>query len=474
MTRVIAVLIAAFAIGAFAVNAQDAPRPAEPPKPEGEAAPEPRAGSEPEKAEKPAPRAADAVAGSFKTAAIEDLKLTDEEAGKELGLLVVTPEGEGKFPVVVFSAAQAPATARPLATFWASHGYVIIVPAHADAMQGPGGQNPGGNRQDRGALVDRAFDLADADKDGKLSPEETPEMWKERLKDADADKDGFLTKKEVRKALGIEDTAKPAPEAPKPEKPAGPRKEEEFGMGFEPAPEPPSRQQPRGGNQQGRRGPTIATAIERVADLTLVLDSLDKLGEMNAALKGKIDKDKVVVAGIGIGAYTSGLLGGMTIDVSDDKKAQSFADKRVKALIELSPMGTGQLGLTSESFKGLKLPIMTLTGSNDRAMGRRGGGEAQGPEWRREAFTNAPEGGKIHVFIEGGSSWSFLGRTIGLRGRQPTEDQVAATRQVFSWVQASTLHFLNANLKADQAAAKLLDAEAFKKATGGKVAIENK
>lgn len=466
MNKLLASLIAAFAIGGLAVNAQDAPKPVDPPK----AA---------EKAdEKPAPTVADAPEGKFKPVTVNDLKLTDEARKKEIALLVIAPDGEGKFPLILFSSNQAPAQVGPLANYWASHGYVVIAPTHADTV------NTGGNR-DMGAFVDRMFDSADADKDGKLSSEEIPETWKERLAEADADKDGFLTKPEVRKALGIPEPAAPEPKKeegkPEPEKKPDPKKEEEFSFADEPA--PPAPRQPQGRQGQGRQGQnrgnrqTLQAAQERVKDFALLLDSLDKLAEKSSALKGKIDKDKIVIAGHGFGAYTAGLLAGATVDVSEEAKAQSFADKRIKAVIEISPAGSGLLGLGKESWKGIKMPMLTITGSADRqGGGRRGGdeGNVRGPEWRREAFANAPEGGKVHVLLEGGSAFNFLGAALGMPAPRGREDMAETNKNVYQWVQATTLLFMDANLKGSEAAGKSLDAEAFKKATDGKVTLEKK
>ena len=58
------------------------------------------------------------------------------------------------------------------------------------------------------------------------------------------------------------------------------------------------------------------------------------------------------------------LVGGVTIDV-DGKQDRSLRDKRIKAILPISPQGPGQLGLTERSWKALALPMMTVTGSKD-------------------------------------------------------------------------------------------------------------
>lgn len=467
MKRILASLVAVAVAGSFAVQAQEAPLPPKPEEKKTEAAPETA----------PAPNVAAPVAGKFKVVTIADLKLTDEARKKELSLTAILPEGEGKFPVVIGSGVG---TALP--TYWASHGYVVLLPVHAD-QQGRGrGQGGQGRGIDPGAI----FDQIDTDKDGFLSEEEIPAMLADRIKDADTDKDGKISKDEFTKALGAAVPAQPAP-APGPEQPRPapkePGKEDEFSVApgalesllEEPAP-PPA---PRGGQGrgQGRGGAqeTIDGGVNRVKDFALILDNLAKLGELNAALKGKMDAEKVAVVGHAFGAYAASVAGGATIDLAEDKKAQSLADKRVDAIISLSGRGSGTLGLTKESFKGLAVPMLSMTGSNDtnpRA-------EGQGPDWKREAFAGAPEGNKIHVVIDGASGQSFTGVLAGegpqMRGRggQPATPS-EAEKAIFGWVKSSTLHFLNSTLKADEAGTKWFDAESLKKATDGKLAIEKK
>lgn len=66
-----------------------------------------------------------------------DLTLRDESRGREVELRVVHPEGAGPFPVIVFShgAGGSREGCSALAHFWASNGYVVICPTHADSLQ---------------------------------------------------------------------------------------------------------------------------------------------------------------------------------------------------------------------------------------------------------------------------------------------------------------------------------------------------
>jgi predicted dienelactone hydrolase len=62
--------------------------------------------------------------------------LRDEKRGKNLLVTVCYPKEEGRFPVIVFShgAGGSGEYYRPLVQFWVSHGYVCLLPTHADSL----------------------------------------------------------------------------------------------------------------------------------------------------------------------------------------------------------------------------------------------------------------------------------------------------------------------------------------------------
>ena len=78
------------------------------------------------------------------------VQLKDDSRDKTLDVLVRYPDGEGPFPIVVFShGALANKEAFGIASdHWASHGYIVIHPNHADAR---GGDSRGQSSQRRAA-----------------------------------------------------------------------------------------------------------------------------------------------------------------------------------------------------------------------------------------------------------------------------------------------------------------------------------
>jgi pimeloyl-ACP methyl ester carboxylesterase len=91
----------------------------------------------------PAPATASELAGSGLAVVDEaDLVLRDAARNKDLRVHVSYPRGSGPVPVIVFShgAGGSGRTYFPLARFWATHGYAVLLPTHADSLALRGGE----------------------------------------------------------------------------------------------------------------------------------------------------------------------------------------------------------------------------------------------------------------------------------------------------------------------------------------------
>lgn len=464
-TRFGAVAMTALITGSMAIAAQDAPE-----------APQPDAPSE-----KPAVRELDpnkAPEGKFKLVTVSDLKLTDAARKKDLGLVAIFPEEAGKYPVVIYSHGAGGSNANvPLAQYIASHGYVVLVPSHADSREAAAA-----------AQLEATFQQYDANKDGKIAKEELPEMIQGMFDTLDGDGDGFLSKEELSALAnrmgggrGRGQGGGQTPRPPQDDKVPG---EDDFDSLGDPReslledpaePQPPAQprqRQPRTGRQRGPAPLDAKAGMDRAADIKLLLDSSAKLVELAPGLKDKMDLEKVAVAGHNHGAYTAELLAGATFDLpaeedGEAKKAQSVADKRVKAIIALSPAGSGHGGLTKESFKGIAVPMLSVTGSNDTT------GEGQDAKWKREAFDNAPERFKYHVVLEGAANQQLAGGQAFGRGRNRGGEQPPAS-PVFEWVKSTTIVFLDATLKGDALSGSWLESDALSKGTSEKAKLERR
>lgn len=183
---------------------------------------------------------------------------------------------------------------------------------------------------------------------------------------------------------------------------------------------------------------------DRVQDLVLILDEIDNFSKTVPRLTDKIDKSKIGVGGHSFGAYTAMLIGGTTVNLGKDY-ATSYADKRINCILPISGQGTGQQGLTRDSWKNVKIPMMVITGTNDRGVGN------QRYEWKMEPYEYSRPGGKFLVVIDGANHFSFGGQ-LGPRGTK-----------VVDCVKSVSTHFWNSYLKNSEASGKVIMSDTLPK-----------
>ena len=315
--------------------------------------------------------AAPAPAAEPASVAVSDeVRLADAARGKELPVLAVFPEQGGPFPVLVFShgAGGSGRSVLPLPKFWASHGYVVLVPTHADSLSLRRGDDGPKEGAARGRLRDL---LGDALRD--------PAAWQDRPK-----------------------------------------------------------------------------------DVSFPLDSLDELEKKVPALVGKTDRERIGVGGHSYGAYTAQVVGGATLALPGRAEPVSVADARVDAVVLLSAQGPGQQGLTGDSWRAFRTPMLNVTGDRDR------GAQGQGPDWKRKPFDLAPAGDKYHLDLVGAHHGSFTGRFADPNlGRRLRSDQAA----IFERVKAVTLDFWDAVLKDDAAAKRSLAEKRVERESEGRATL---
>jgi predicted dienelactone hydrolase len=184
----------------------------------------------------------------------------------------------------------------------------------------------------------------------------------------------------------------------------------------------------------------------RPKDISFVIDSLPQIEKLAPALKGKLDRNHIGVGGHSYGAYTAVAIGGATVQMAGAKSPVSFADKRVKAIVVLSPQGEGEMGLTSKSWENINVPMLAMYGSRDFGTQRRT------PNWRSQPFNGAPPGDKYDVELEGATHFTFVG---------PFRQRGIET-PLFQCAKLETLAFWDTYLKDDEAARQYLAYEGLK------------
>jgi predicted dienelactone hydrolase len=293
---------------------------------------------------------------------VQDVVLHDSGRNKDLHLNVAYPDVAGKYPVIVFShgAGGSREGYQYLTRYWASYGYVVIQPSHADSIAL---QRASGNQQ-----------------------------------------------------FGLEKS-------------------------LEQATTDPEAQQ------------------NRPKDISFILNSLTQLQKKIPGLQDKLDTQHIGVGGHSFGAFTSLAIAGATLTIPGKSSSVDLSDKRVSAVLAISAQGSGAMGLTENSWKGLRLPMMFMTGSRDFSAG------GHLPEWRTEAFRKSPAGDKYLVFIQDAAHMNFAGMGATEDLRQGVS-AIAMTRErhaVLRDAQVASLAFWNAYLKKDRSALDYLRSDELMK-----------
>jgi predicted dienelactone hydrolase len=145
--------------------------------------------------------------------------------------------------------------------------------------------------------------------------------------------------------------------------------------------------------------------VNRPLDISFIIDSLPSIAANVPALREKMDRGRIGVAGHSFGAYTAMAVAGAVIHLPGGK-TRTFGDDRVKAFIAMSPQGQGGLGFWADSWAPISRPMLTVSGSEDRELG---GGS---PSERLQPFKHMPPGGKFHVTVAGVTHMDFGDRRL--------------------------------------------------------------
>lgn len=171
--------------------------------------------------------------------------------------------------------------------------------------------------------------------------------------------------------------------------------------------------------------------VERARDLELIVNTLPNLASYNERLSGKIDSSRVGVAGHSFGAYAAQIAGGASISLPDGRGSFRLPENsEIKATLLLSPQGTGQQGLTRESWRNFRQPMMVMTGPEDQ------GAEGQDYRWKTEPFELSPANSNKYLvllahanhFSFGGRAQAGIGRAQSNGGGEQTSEQTGGER----------------------------------------------
>ncbi|MBL0935410.1 MAG: dienelactone hydrolase [Rhizobiaceae bacterium] len=173
---------------------------------------------------------------------------------------------------------------------------------------------------------------------------------------------------------------------------------------------------------------------ERVAEMRATLDQLGEVERQAPAVAGRLNHDRIAVAGHSFGGHTSALLLGARLN------GENFSDPRIGAGVLLAAPGRGGDNLTPESaarypffdvdYTQIRKPLLVVCGAQDNPHFT-----DRGPEWHADAFNDAPGANALLTLAGVGHG---LGGIAGLDAKETEAeipDALETTRRLtFAWL----------------------------------------
>ena len=150
----------------------------------------------------------------------------------------------------------------------------------------------------------------------------------------------------------------------------------------------------------------------RVEDIKRVLDQLDLLEAAVPGLAGRLDRERLAVAGHSWGGQTVSMLLGARVLDAEGKPGEDMSDSRIKAGVLLATPGQGGADLTpfaaehfsfmNPGFADMTTPTLVVAGDHDQSML-----SVRGPDWFTDPYFLSPGGKSL--------AHSVWGRTLARR-----------------------------------------------------------
>ncbi|MFE7429954.1 alpha/beta hydrolase family protein [Streptomyces sp. NPDC057545] len=132
----------------------------------------------------------------------------------------------------------------------------------------------------------------------------------------------------------------------------------------------------------------------RIEDLTRVLDGLDALQAAVPGLAGRLDRDRIAVAGHSWGAQSASVLLGARVLDADGAPGEDMSDPRAKAGVllaltglgdDLTPFAAEHFPFMKPSFATMTAPALVVAGDKDQSHL-----STRGPDWFTDPYTLSP------------------------------------------------------------------------------------
>jgi len=176
----------------------------------------------------------------------------------------------------------------------------------------------------------------------------------------------------------------------------------------------------------------------RVEDLKLILDQLDRIEAAIPGLSGRLDRDRIAVAGHSWGGQTASMLLGARVLDTRGVPGEDMSDSRVKAGVLLATTGKGGADLApfaaehfpfmNPDFSGMTTPTLVVAGDRDQSSL-----STRGPDWFADPYYLSP-GSKSLLSLYGAEH--SLGGISGYSAAETTDESPERVAQVqqLTWV----------------------------------------
>ena len=148
----------------------------------------------------------------------------------------------------------------------------------------------------------------------------------------------------------------------------------------------------------------VENFIARVRDVPAVLDALERWnGETGEALAGRMNLQRIGMAGHSFGAITTQAVAGQQFM----RGRRSFTDPRIDAALMMSPSAPRRGSSAVSAFENVRLPWLLMTGTRDTAVI----GDAT-VESRLAVFPALPAGRKFELLLDRAEHSAFSDRPL--------------------------------------------------------------
>jgi predicted dienelactone hydrolase len=184
-------------------------------------------------------------------------------------------------------------------------------------------------------------------------------------------------------------------------------------------------------------------AFNRGADVSFAIDELKKRNDdAKWPLHGRIDLEKIGLAGHSFGGNTAMMIAGQTFGQRQGNHV--FVDARVKCIVAMSPPVVVPPSGYDKSFGGITIPVMEMTGTEDNWPIS----ETANDE-RQAAFKSLTHCPAYLVTLTGADHFVFLGQRLD--SKHPDD------MPQYELIRNSSLAFFDAYLRGDDGGRKWLD-----------------